>query len=57
MAAISCIAGSVLGWIVAAVAFLSGADASTAVLLFFLTSLTMTAARVFKAAMCVQGPR
>jgi hypothetical protein len=41
MAAISLIAGSVLGWVAAALALFTGAFASTALIIFLFTSLAV----------------
>ena len=57
MAAISCIIGSVTGWIVAALALLSGYVASTAFMLFLLTSLMVSAALMIRAAACTPDMR
>jgi hypothetical protein len=49
MAAISLIAGSVLGWIAAAAALFAGAFASTAIIIFVVTSLGAAASLLFVA--------
>jgi len=51
MAAISCIIGSVLGWIAAATALFLGALASTAFLVFMFTSVGFVAMMVCVASM------
>ena len=57
MAAISCIISSILGWLVAGIALLTGEPLSTAFLLFMLTSLTLPTALVVKAATCNPNPQ
>ncbi|WP_439521182.1 hypothetical protein [Marivita sp.] len=49
MAVISLIAGSVLGWLVAAGALIAGTLASTALIVFLLTSLSFTAITLYAA--------
>lgn len=49
MAAISFIVGSLLGWIAAALALMAGALASTALIVFLLTSLTVAALTLYAA--------
>ena len=52
MAAITFIAGSVLGWVAAAFALMIGTLASTALIVFLLTSLTFTALTLYAASLC-----
>ncbi|MGJ8602754.1 MAG: hypothetical protein ACSHXH_01415 [Marivita sp.] len=47
MAAVSFIGGSVLGWIAAATALMAGTLASTALIIFLLTSLTCAALTLY----------
>jgi hypothetical protein len=51
MAAITLIAGSILGWIAATISLVAGTLASTAILVFLVTSVTFSAAALFAAAM------
>ncbi|MCK0149787.1 hypothetical protein MWU54_07125 [Marivita sp. S6314] len=54
MAAISLIAGSVLGWLCAAAALLTGALASTALIVFLTTSLGFAATTLYVASLRIQ---
>ncbi|OSQ46988.1 hypothetical protein [Marivita geojedonensis] len=49
MAALICIAGSLVGWALAAFALMAGSLASTAFIIFLLTSFFSTAALLFAA--------
>lgn len=56
MAAVTLIAGSLLGWIAAALALVTGALASTAVLVFLVTTLGFSAITLFAAGLRQPDP-
>ncbi len=56
MAAITLIAGSILGWVAAASALVVGALASTAILVFLITCFGFSAITLFAAALREVNP-
>ncbi len=56
MAAVTLIAGSLLGWVAAALALVAGAFASTAVLVFVVITLGFSAITLFSAALQQPDP-
>lgn len=56
MAAITLIAGSILGWVAAALALVGGALASTAMLVFLITCFGFSAITLFAAALREVNP-